>query len=78
MLLDFLTVFFIVAGLALLWLNLQPGRPRIVITTTENGHQSAPTQHAPHDAQAYASLIEVLQRHLSEIGPDPGRKEDNR
>ena len=72
MLLDFLTVFFIVAGCALLWLNLQPRRLRIVITKTDNGHQSAPSQHTPDDAYA---LIEVLQRHLSEVGPDPGRKE---
>ena len=48
MLLDFLTVFFIVAGCALLWLNL---RTRIVITKTDHAHQSAPTAPTLDDAE---------------------------
>jgi hypothetical protein len=56
MLLDFLTVFFIVAGCALLWLNLRRRRPHIVITKTDDAHQSAPTRHIPDDAEIRALL----------------------
>ena len=58
MLLDFLTVFFIVAGCALLWLNLRPRRPRVVIEKTDGAHQSARTWHIdiPNDAEIRALL----------------------
>jgi hypothetical protein len=71
MLLDLLTVFFIVAGCALLWLNLRPKAPRIVLTKTDDPHQSTSTEHPrakPHP------LLDELQRHLSEAdrgGPKP-------
>ena len=41
MLLDLLTVFFLVAGCTVLWLNLR--RRRIAITKTDDAHQSVPT-----------------------------------
>ena len=56
MLLDFLTVFFIVSGCALLWLNLRRRRPRIIITKTDDAHQSAPTGHIPDDGEIRALL----------------------
>jgi hypothetical protein len=58
-----LTVFFIVAGCAFLWLNLRPKAPRIVLTKTDDPHQSTSTEHPrakPHP------LLDELQRHLSE------------
>ena len=54
MLLDFLTVFFIVAGCALLWLNLRRRQSRIVVTKTDDAHQSAPTRHIPDDVEIRA------------------------
>ena len=56
MLLDFLTIFFIVAGCALLWLNLRHRRPRIVVMKTDDAHQSAPTGHIPDDTEIRALL----------------------
>jgi hypothetical protein len=47
MLLDLLTVFFIVAGCALLWLNLRPKAPRIAVTKTDDPHLSASTEPPP-------------------------------
>ena len=51
MLLDFLTVFFIVGGCALLWLNLRRRRPRIISTKIDDAHQSAPTRHISDEAE---------------------------
>ena len=76
MLLDFLTVFFIVAGCVLLWLNLRPRRPRIVITKTGDAHQSAPTRHIPDDAEIRA-LLAALKPPASEAQANPEGKEDN-
>jgi hypothetical protein len=59
-LLDFLTVFFIAAGCALLWLNLRPRQHRIIITKTEDSHQSASTRDVPNDARINA-LMAALQ-----------------
>jgi len=42
LLLDFLTVFFIVAGCFLLWLNLRPQRRDVVITPIKNPPSAAP------------------------------------
>ena len=72
MLLDFLTVFFIVAGCALLWLNLRSRRPRIV-TKTDDAHRSAPTRHIPDDAEIRA-LLAALKPPVSEAQE---AKEDN-
>lgn len=69
LLLDFLTVFFLVAGGALLWLNLRPQRPRVVITKTD---YQALTGSALENA-----LLDVLQRHLSEAEANPGATEEN-
>jgi hypothetical protein len=57
--LDFLTVFFIVAGCALLWLNLRPRRPRIVTTKADQANQSAPTPHIPIDPEIHALLASL-------------------
>jgi hypothetical protein len=73
-LLDLLTVFFLVAGCALLWLNLRPRRPRIVIT--DDPHQSAPTGHIPEDAEIRA-LLAALKPPASEIQVNPEAEEDN-
>ena len=73
MLLDFLTVFFIVAGCALLWLNLRPRRPRIV-TKTDDAHRSAPTRHIPDDDAEIRSLLAALKPPVSEAQE---AKEDN-
>jgi hypothetical protein len=75
-LLDFLTVFFAVAGCALLWLNLRPRRPRIVITKTDDAHQSAPTRHVPNDARILA-LMAALQPPASEAQANPEAEEEN-
>ncbi len=72
MLLDFLTVFFIVAGSALLWLNLRPRRPRIV-TKTDDAHRSAPTRPIPDDAEI-RFLLAALKPPASEAQE---AKEDN-
>jgi len=70
--LDFLTVFFIVAGCALLWLNLRPRGPRIVITKAD--HQSAPTPHIPDDAEIRV-LIAALNPPAPEARPSPEAQE---
>jgi hypothetical protein len=72
MLLDFLTVFFIVAGCALLWLNLRHRRPRIIITKTDSEPSSAPTRLAQDNDQIHA-LIAALQPPASHAraGPEP-------
>jgi hypothetical protein len=55
-LLDFLTVFFIAAGCALLWLNLRPRRSRVVITKPDDAHHSAPTRHISDEAEIRALM----------------------
>jgi hypothetical protein len=76
MLLDFLTVFFIVAGCALLWLNLRLKRSRIVIMKTDDAHQSAPTRHIPDDAEIRA-LMAALRPPAPEGQAKPEAEEDN-
>jgi hypothetical protein len=93
MLLDILTVFFIVAGCVLLWLNLRPKRPRIALAKTDDfypqsdlpvsgptppgPHQSAPSPHGLHNTEKHP-LIDVLQHHLSEAKTNPeSAAEDN-
>ena len=55
MLLDILTVFFIVAGCGLLWFNVRPKRPHVV-----------PLSPQVQDNTAEHPLIRVLEQHLSE------------
>jgi hypothetical protein len=75
--LDLLTVFFIAAGCALLWLNLRPRPPHIVITKADDVlHQSGSTGHAPANTQIHP-LLDVIQRHLSEASANPGAEQDN-
>ena len=76
MLLDILTVFFIVAGCALLWLNLRRRRPRVIITKTDDAHQSAPTRHIPDDVEIRA-LLAALKPPASETQANPETNEDN-
>ena len=75
MLLDFLTIFFIVAGCALLWLNLRRRRPRIVVTKTDDAHQLAPTRHISDDAEIRA-LLAALKPPVLEAQANP-EEEDN-
>jgi hypothetical protein len=69
MLLDLLTVFFVVAGCTLLWLNLRPKAPPIAITKTDGPHQSTSTEHSPAKSHP---LLDELQRHLSEVEANRG------
>ena len=75
MLLDFLTVFFIVAGCALLWFNVRPRRPRIVITKPDEAHQSAPYRHIPDDAEIRA-LMSALRPPARETRTNSEAEED--
>jgi len=70
MLLDFLTVFFIVSGCALLWLNLRRRQSRNVVTKTDEAHQSAPTGHIPDDAEI-RTLLAALKPPASETRGNP-------
>ena len=72
MLLDFLTVFFIVAGCALLWLNLRRRRSLMVVTETDHALQLAPTRHISDDAEIRALLAAVL-----EAQANPEAEENN-
>jgi hypothetical protein len=73
MLLDLVTIFFIVAGCALLWLNLRPKAPRSAITKTDGRHLSASTEHLPAKPHpllenfnaTYPRPIEATQSHAS-------------
>jgi hypothetical protein len=40
----------------LLWLNLRRRQSRIVVTKTDDAHQSAPTGHIPDDVEIRALL----------------------
>ena len=70
MLLDFLTVFFIVGGCALLWLNLRRRQSRIVVAKTDDAHQAAPTRHIPDEVEIRASLA-ALKSPASETRGNP-------
>lgn len=71
MLLDFLTVFCIVAGCALLWLNLRHRQSPIVVTKTDDAHQPAPIGHIPDDVEIRA-LLAALKAPESETRGNPG------
>ena len=49
MLLDFLTLFFIVAGCLLLWLNVRPRRSDVIRTKFEDYYPQSPSQDAGDD-----------------------------
>ncbi len=71
MLLDILTVFFIVAGCVLLWFNVRPKSSHAVPKKSEDkNHQSASSPHI-QDNTAGHRLILVLEQHLSEAKADP-------
>jgi hypothetical protein len=66
MLLDVLTVFFIVAGCVLLWFNVRPKRPHVIPQRPEDKNfQSAPPPQV-QDNTAEHPLMRVLEQHLSE------------
>ena len=74
-LLDFLTVFFIVAGCALLWLNLRPKRP-IAVTTA--GPQSTSTERPPsHSHPLFAEIERNLAEAKADQGPERVPRSDN-
>ena len=82
-LLDILTVFFIVGGCALLWLNLRPRRPHNVITKTDDtmipnadGISQASSEHALDNREIHP-LLDVLQRHLAEAEAIRGTKDNS-
>jgi hypothetical protein len=65
MLLDILTVFFIVAGCLLLWFNMRPKPSHVVLKNSEDkNHQSMPSPQIQDDTTEHP-LIHVLQQHLS-------------
>ena len=76
MLLDFLTIFFIVAGCALLWLNLRRRRSLMVVTETDHALQLAPTRHISDDAEIRA-LLAALQPPVLEAQANPEAEEGN-
>lgn len=69
MLLDILTVFFIVAGCTLLCLNLRSKPPRIAVTKEDDADHLAPTEHLSPSRDH--PILDELQRLVSEA--DRGR-----
>jgi hypothetical protein len=51
MLLDFLTLFFIVAGCLLLWLNVRPRRSNVILTNSEDYHPPSMLEQQLTDAE---------------------------
>jgi hypothetical protein len=74
MLLDFLTVFFLVAGCTVLWLNLR--RRRIVLTKTDERTSINADRHIPDDVEIRA-LLAALKPPASEAQADPEAEGDN-
>ena len=71
MLLDILTVFFIVAGCVLLWFNVRPKPSHVVPKKSEDkNYQSASSPHIQDNTSDHP-LILVLEQHLSEAKADP-------
>jgi hypothetical protein len=67
MLLDFLTLFFIVAGCLLLWLNVRPRRSNVILTNSEDYHPPSPSQDTKDDIRK----VDVLEQHLSDAEAKP-------
>ena len=75
MLLDLLTVFFIVAGFALLWLNFRPKRP-IVVTNADT--QSTTSERPPsHSHPLFAEIERSLAEAKADQGPERAPRSDN-
>jgi hypothetical protein len=62
MLLDFLTLFFIVAGCLLLWLNVRPRRSNVILTKSEDYYPPSLSQDAGGDIRN----VDVLEQHLTD------------
>jgi hypothetical protein len=67
MLLDFLTLFFIVAGCWLLWLNLRPRRSNVILTNSEDYHPPSRSRDTKDDI----SKVDALEQHLTDAGAKP-------
>ena len=67
MLLDFLTLFFIVAGCLLLWLNVRPRQSNVILTNSEDYHPPSPYQDTKDDIRK----VDVLEQHLTDAGAKP-------
>ncbi len=67
MLLDFLTLFFIVAGCLLLWLNVRPRRSNVILTNSEEYH---PPFRFP-DASDDIRKVDVREQHLTDAEAKP-------
>jgi hypothetical protein len=67
MLLDFLTLFFIVAGCLLLWLNVRPRRSNVILTKSEDYYPPSPSQDAGDDIRN----VDVLEKHLTDAEAKP-------
>ena len=67
MLLDFLTLFFIVAGCLLLWLNVRPRRSNVILTKSEDYYPPSPSQDAGDDIRN----VDVLEQHLTDAEAKP-------
>jgi hypothetical protein len=73
MLLDFLTVFFLVAGGVLLWLNFRPKRSDVILTESE--------PHDPHPSTSSPGTIDivdtdVLEQYLRGVEENPAAADD--
>jgi hypothetical protein len=71
MLLDFLTVFFLVAGCVLLWLNFRPKRSDVILSEPENLYPSVPSPSATGIVDK-----DVLERYLLEAEANPAAGDD--
>ena len=67
MLLDFLTLFFIVAGCLLLWLNVRPRRSNVILTKSEDYYPPSPSQDTGGDIRN----VDVLEQHLADAEAKP-------
>ena len=67
MLLDFLTLFFIVAGCLLLWLNVRPRRSSVILTNSEDDHSPSPSQDTKDDIRK----VDVLEQQLTDAEAKP-------
>ena len=74
MLLDFLTLFFIVAGCLLLWLNVRPRRSNVILTKSEDYYPPSPSQDAGDDIRN----VDVLEQHLTDAEAKPGAASTHR
>src|SRR5258708_6373774 len=74
MLLDFLTLFFIVAGCLLLWLNVRPRRSNVILTKSEDYYPPLPSQATGDDIRNVDVLeqqLDVLEQQLTDAETKP-------